>query len=150
MSLLSWWRYGALKKALLTGRGAAYDARSLGNKTKLAVGTAVLLNDTRYSVEEAGKGPSAWTALENDLGALSAVLTCARCGYRHAIRAHHHDGLERLAGGRFGRFDDRYQGAWQGPWFKLFAPLVHDALGRADELVCQDCAARSVPQIRLY
>lgn len=146
MSLLLWWKFGSLKSSLLAGKGALYDAKTLGGKNKFAVGSAVQLNDTRYATSETLKGAAAWDEIESDPDAISAALTCARCGFRHVIRAGFSSGMEQLTGGRFGRFDDRYQGLWQGSWFKLYAPLV----GRQNELVCQSCNAAGVPGVSLY
>ncbi len=148
--LLVWWKFGALKKALQAGRGTLYDAQSLGHKTKLALGSALLLHDTRYSTQPAGHGPAAWILIADEPEAVSAVLTCPRCGFAHVIRAQFSDGMERLAGRRFGRFDDPYQGIWQASWFKLYAPIVRQTSGAADELTCQSCKAAGVPRVRLY
>ncbi|OGS40343.1 MAG: hypothetical protein A2506_13095 [Elusimicrobia bacterium RIFOXYD12_FULL_66_9] len=147
---LVWWRYGSLRKALLAGRGALFDARSVGGRAKVSLGSRVLLNDTRYDAIRAAEGPQAWAAIEADFKAVNAALSCPRCGFRHVIRARYSSGVEGFGSAPFGSFSDRYQGLWQSSWFKLVAPVLQSSLGIRDELVCQDCGARAVPRVRLY
>jgi len=149
MSLLLWWKFGAVKKALRADRGALYDARSIGNKTPLVILHILVLKDTAYEAAEAAHGPEAWPLIAADPGAVNAALTCSQCGFVHVIRAQFADGMEKLTSCAFGRFDDQHQGQWRSSWFKLAAPSVQE-MGIKNELVCRKCKERVVPAVVVY
>lgn len=149
MSLVLWWKFGAVKKTLLAGKGAVYDARSIGNKTPLVILHILTVKDTVYDVAEAANGQEAWKLVEANPDAVNAALTCPECGFQHVIRAEFANGMEKLTSCAFGRFDDQYQGQWRSSWFKLVASSVRE-MGIKDNLICQSCKAQGVPAVSLY
>lgn len=146
-SVWFWLKYNKLKRAFAANRAMLFDATHLGD-SNIALGNIVLLRDSRYHTTVAGEGASAWRAIVEKPKAVSAALTCNRCGFCHVIQARH-GGVDALLTGAFGRFD-RYQGMWQSSWFRLVAPIVQNALGMKNQLVCQRCKVDDVPKVRLY
>lgn len=147
-TLLLWWKFGALKKHLQTGKGALYDAQSTGNKYPLVLVHILTVKDTKYTVAEVAKGADAWSLVEADPDAVNANLVCAKCGFSHVIRAQFYNGAEKLTSCAFGRFDGN-QGRWHAEWFALHSPAVKD-FALKDDLICRSCGARSVPTVHLY
>jgi len=96
MGLVLWWKFGAVKKNLMAGQGAVYDARSIGNKTPLVILHILTVKDTVYDVAEDAKGQDAWKRVEGNPDAVNASLTCPECGFQHVIRAEFANGMEKL------------------------------------------------------
>ncbi len=147
-AILLWWKFGALKKSLLAGRGALYDAQSTGNKHPLVLVHILSVKDTRYTVTEVAKGPDAWSLIEADPESVNASLICAKCDFAHVIRAQFYNGAEKLTSCAFGRFDGN-QGRWHAEWFALHSPAVKEFTLK-DDLICRSCGSRSVPTVHLY
>lgn len=148
MSLLLWWKFGDVKKALLAGKGALYDAQSKGDKYQFTVLHILTVLGTTYTISEVAKGADAWPLIEADPGAVSACLTCANCGFHHVIRAHFRNGMEKMTSCPFGRFEGNH-GRWHAEWFALHSYEVKE-LTVKDSLTCQSCNTEDPPIVRLY
>lgn len=146
-SLMLWWKFGELKKFLLAGRGALYDAQSTGNKRPLTLVHILTVKDTHYTVAEVATGSDAWSLIEADPDAINANLVCGKCGFSHVIRAQFYNGAEKLTSCAFGSFEGN-QGRWHAEWFDLHSLAVKDFL--KDDLICRSCKSRSVPTVHLY
>lgn len=143
-----WFKFGKLKRAFSAGRATLFEADHSGD-AKFALGSMVLLKDSRYSTTIAGEGVAAWQQIVADPKAISAALICNRCGFCHVIRARHH-GHNLIRISEFGYFGDQYQGMYQSDWFRLVSPQVQRSMGLENKLVCQSCKIKDVPQVRLY
>lgn len=148
MSLLLWWKFGSIKKGLLAGNGALYDAQSTGNRHPLVLVHILSVKDTHYTVSEVAKGPDAWSIIESDPDAISATLTCGKCGFHHVIRAQFYNGAEKLTSCAFGRFEGN-QGRWHSDLFALHSPDVKEFTLK-DNLACRNCKEHGAPNVALY